>query len=908
MRKLIQLAFLLLISKISYSQITVAAATPQQGLDALIGGNVSYTFVSSQGNANQFGIFNGTASNIGFNSGMVLSTAAINPPNGFAPPQALGGAGSAGYAPLGNLVGGSNTNNAAVVTFQFTPIGDTMQFRYVFASNEYPGFVCSGFNDVFAFFLSGPNPAGGNYVNNNIALIPGTTTPVTINNVNAGNNFGACNPPGGGPACPCNQQFFVNNYAPAGNTVNIAGFTTPLTAMAPVIPCSTYTITLAVADVLDGSLNSAVFLEANSFISPAITINPTASIGGVDTVLYEGCSFAEIDILRNYELNLPHTYNLQISGTAIDGTDYTGVPQTVTFAPGDSIETITLNTIYNPNSNANSQVIITIQDTVCASAAGVITSVLILDIINVDTLQVDIGPDLISCDTINIQSVVTGGLAPYTYSWNNGQYTTPNVTNHILAGNETFVLVVDDNCNHSNSDTLTARIIEPPTAFFDITASATKVNEECGTVQVTITRQGQVNQARVYPLFFTGTATLNTDYAAPPMFGFAANQTVTQFTITPVWDGLTEGTEYITVTTVDTLCNGSTVRDSVRINIINIDAPSVNAGPDISTGCPILPQNLMPVPTGGTTPYTWQWASGETVQGITVQPATSTNYTVTMTDSCGNTATDEILVETFYPPVAEFSFASADWCEPATVVFTNTSQSVSGDLMNYDWNFGNGTSNSPDPTQVYMNDGAYTVTLIVTNSFGCTDTTTQTLEVRPKPEANFYWEPNNPSVNNPNVNFFDNSTGGASGWLWQVDGLYTATEQNPSFNFNIAGEYAITLYVNNEWGCKDTVDRTMIVTGVSTMYIPSAFTPSNDNLNETFKPQLTNILAFNMQIYDRWGELLYSTQDTHDKGWSGRAANGKLLKTDVYVYKIYAKDIYGKEFEYYGHVNLIGDM
>lgn len=903
------ISFLILILSLAgvHAQLIVNQATPQQGLNALIGGNVSYSFVSSQGSAAQFGTFNGANSNIGFNSGMVLSTAQINGPTSFAPPNGLMSAGTPGVQILNNL-GLGNTNNASVVTFSFTPIGDTISFRYVFASNEYPGFVCSGFNDVFAFFLTGPNPAGGNYNNQNIALIPGTNTPVTINSVNAGSSGGACTPPGGGPQCPCNSQYFVNNYNPNQGTVAINGFTTPLTAWAPVVPCSTYTITLAVADILDGALNSAVFLEANSFISPVVTINPNASIGGNDTVLYEGCSYADIEIVRNYDIDQTKTYNLQISGTAVDGVDYTGLPQTVTFAPGDTSQMITLNTLNNPASNSNSFVTITIQDTICSNG-GVITSTITLEIINIDTLQVDIGPDILSCDTINIQSIVTGGLAPYTYDWNAGAFATPNINNFILTGPETFILEVEDNCNNSASDTLLASVLNSPTAYFDITASATNVNEECGTVEITITRQALLDQARTYPLIISSqTATPVDDYTVPATFSFGVNQNSVTITLNPVWDALPEGTEYVTLLTVDTLCNGTFVYDSVRVNILNIDPLSLDAGIDLSTGCPILEQNINPLASGGTTPYTWAWSSGQNTQNIAVQPAITTVYELTMTDSCGNTISDEIEVETYYPPVADFSFSSADWCEPAIVLFTNTSQNQSGTITTLAWNLGNGeTGSQNNPVGVYNSDGDYVVSLVVTNSYGCVDSVSKTITVRPKPVADFYWTPESPNINNPLVTFNDNSSPDVTAWLWQISTLYSSSETNTQYQFAVPGEYKVFLTVENEFGCTDTATNTVVVTGISTIFVPSAFTPSGDNLNETFMPRVTNMREFSMKIYNRWGELLYSTENAYDDGWNGRTPSGKLLKNDVYVYKIYVKDIYGKDFEYFGNVTLMSD-
>jgi gliding motility-associated-like protein len=906
MKKILPVLLILLASSRAGAQIQVTTATPQQGLDVLIGNNVSYSFISSQGSPSQFGIFNGTNSNIGFSSGMVLSTAVINPPNGFAPPATLTGAGTPGAAILNNL-GLGNTNNAAVVTFSFTPVSDTIKFRYVFASNEYPVYVCSGFNDVFAFFLSGPNPGGGNYNNTNIALIPGTNTPVMINSVNAGNSSGTCNPPGGGGPCPCNPQYFVNNYSPNQGTVNINGFTTPLTAVAAVVPCSTYTITLAVADVLDGALNSAVFLEANSFISPQVTINPTASIGGVDTLLYEGCSYADIEILRNYDLDQQKTYYLQITGTAVDGTDYTGIPQTVTFPPGSSSQTFTLNTLSNLTSNSNTTLTITIQDTICATG-GVITSSITLNIINVNPLQVDIGPDLFTCDTINIQPVVTGGLPPYTYDWNNGQFNTPNISNYILTNPQQFILAVSDNCAYNDADTLQANILNAPTAYFGLSANTYSVNEECGTVEITFTRQELLDQARTYPITLTGTATQTDDYIIPATFSFGVNQNTTTVTLTPVWDNIAEGNETVIVTTTDTLCNGMLVYESIEISIINKNQLSMDAGNDVSTGCPIVPQNLAPVATGGTTPYTWSWSSGENTQNITAEPAVTTTYTVTMTDSCGNSISDEIQVETYYPPIAEFGFNSANWCEPSIVLFSNASVPQSGQITNYSWDLGNGElTPQNNPAGVYYEAGEYTVTLIVTNSYNCTDTISKTLTIRPKPTANFYWEPAEPSVNNPDVNLLDHSSDDASGWLWQIATLFSSTDQNTQYTFTTPGEYPVTLYIVNEFGCTDTAYNTIIVTGVSTIYIPSAFTPNNDNLNQTFMPLMTNMREFSMRIYNRWGELMYSTENPLDKGWDGRAPNGNPLKNDVYVYKIYVKDVYGKESDYYGNVLLLSD-
>lgn len=162
------------------------------------------------------------------------------------------------------LVSGSNTiRNIAVLEFDFVANGNTVAFQYIFASEEYPEFVNSLFNDVFGIFVSGPGitgPYSGNA--KNIALVPGNI-PVSINNINNGlNNGGPCE----------NCSYYVNNgtgSTPATNTgTQFDGFTTVLTASSDVIVGETYHVKIALANVSDNAFESAVFLKAGSFSTP----------------------------------------------------------------------------------------------------------------------------------------------------------------------------------------------------------------------------------------------------------------------------------------------------------------------------------------------------------------------------------------------------------------------------------------------------------------------------------------------------------------------------------------------------------------------------------------------------------------------------------------------------------------
>lgn len=152
-------------------------------------------------------------------------------------------------------------NDVIVLEFDFVPMSDSIVFEYVFGSEEYPEFVYA-YNDVFGFFISGQNPDGGEpYENKNIALIPNTDMPITINNVNDWDN----------------SEYYVNNSD--GRWVEYDGYTVPLTAAARVVPHTTYHLMMAVADASDYVLDSGVFLKANSLSAVMDTIYDTICYG-----------------------------------------------------------------------------------------------------------------------------------------------------------------------------------------------------------------------------------------------------------------------------------------------------------------------------------------------------------------------------------------------------------------------------------------------------------------------------------------------------------------------------------------------------------------------------------------------------------------------------------------------------
>ncbi len=163
------------------------------------------------------------------------------------------------------------TFDATSLEFDFVPNLNQVSFRYVFASDEYPHFVCSVTNDVFGFFVTGAKPGGGNYTNQIFTSIPGKDVPVAINTVNSGH----CGPgylfQSSRGVDTTNSKYYVDNTN--GTSIVYNAFTTVFTAKIDVIPNTSYHIKLAIADVVDGVYDSSVFIEAKSFSSSSAGIN-----------------------------------------------------------------------------------------------------------------------------------------------------------------------------------------------------------------------------------------------------------------------------------------------------------------------------------------------------------------------------------------------------------------------------------------------------------------------------------------------------------------------------------------------------------------------------------------------------------------------------------------------------------
>lgn len=456
--------------------------TPESLVDILIGEGVEYSNVTYSGFDCAAGFFNGT-SNIGFESGLVMATDGVESitPGGFG--GGFGGAGvDADLTEQLTMVNATatNLNNLIVLEFDFVPTSDVVTFEYVFASNEYPSYTCSQFNDIFGFFLSGPGITGP-FTNDaiNIALVPDptdpttyTNTPVIINTINSGVSSN-------GDSSPCDNIdpnwedysiFFTDNTGSA--TVSYPGFTVPLVATANVTACETYHIKLAIADVADGALNSAVFMQENSFNSPppieytveSNTVNIFNDDSDYIENLYEGCGTALITFERPNAVVGDIVFDFTLSGEATSGVDYeltNAIGNQIVMADGELSVALEVLTNNDALSEGIEELVIQVLpvDYGCYETDP---DTVIFEIHDQPELFVDVSEDiLLQCpgDEADLEALATGGVGglmeapfavqPYTYEW----YDLGNGANQTVVPTEptTYCVNVTDVCNQQVS-------------------------------------------------------------------------------------------------------------------------------------------------------------------------------------------------------------------------------------------------------------------------------------------------------------------------------------------------------------------------------------------------------------------------------------------------------------------------
>lgn len=350
---LLAILFVLLPARYAQAQLSVQDDQGAQQLaEYLVGRGVQVTNVTFTGRANMSGKFLNGNRNLQIDSGILLTNgysrsqrggiAGADNPSSVLASNDRGQAGDVDIDRVLQDIGAPSSirsHDACVLEFDFVPTGDTVSFRYAFASEEYPQYNCTNFNDIFLFYISGPGITG----KKNMAVVPGTNIPVAINSI----NNGITNPPHQiatcaalGPGSPF-TQYYVDNSGATSITYN--GLTKALRAFYPVRPCFQYHLKLVIADIGDGVFDSGVFLEAGSFSSEFATLNYSGpTVNGLPS-LAEGCDTARITVNFSKPVTSPKTILLYTGGTVDnDGEMLPAVPISHDLQPGESSFTFPL--------------------------------------------------------------------------------------------------------------------------------------------------------------------------------------------------------------------------------------------------------------------------------------------------------------------------------------------------------------------------------------------------------------------------------------------------------------------------------------------------------------------------------------------------------------------------------------
>ncbi|MES2593081.1 MAG: PKD domain-containing protein [Bacteroidota bacterium] len=263
-------------------------------------------------------------------------------------------------------------------------------------------------------------------------------------------------------------------------------------------------------------------------------------------------------------------------------------------------------------------------------------------------------------------------------------------------------------------------------------------------------------------------------------------------------------------------------------------------------------------------------------------------------------------------PVPAFTADDTVGCEPVCVNFQNQSTIATGTNTNYSWDLGNGSSTNQNPNTCYNNNAVYStlafnITLQVTSDSGCTATLTKTnyIKVFPNPEPGFSVQPATVSIINPVISITDLSVG-ANFWKWNFgDSDTSSISSPPPHTYADTGTYTITQIVSTLNNCIDTAYQTVTIEPEFLFYVPNSFTPNNDGQNDAFTGKGVFIIEFEMMIFDRWGNLIFFSEDIN-KPWNGTADYGsEIAQQDVYVYTIKVTDIKRKKHSYRGIVTLV---
>ena len=933
-KRLLIIAFLFSASFTANAQLDVTQhSTALELAQRLVGEGVSISNVTFTGNATMAGFFlNRGGTQIGIDSGIVLTNGTakttpsflgINGSNSITP--ATRDCGLFGDADLTAQIGGATTD-ACILQFDFVPLGDSIKFRYVFSSEEYdPEYVCF-FNDAFGFFITGPGITG----TKNIALVPNTTTPVSIRNVN--------NIPAG---CVNNPQYYIDN--PLGAPFfRHDGMTTVLTALERVQPCQTYTLKLVIADAgADSEFDSGVFLEARSLSSNAIgmtNLTQTDPASGLSYIV-EGCVTGAFNIRRPRKDPFPLVVNLSYGGTVSNGIDLMALPTSVTIPANDSFVTVNINPLIDGVPEGIEELRVY---ALAGCAAGTPTDSTIIQLRDYDIL--DLTPDTAYiCKNSSLQLTASGGYT--TYQWEADPTLSSSIIRDPVATPTnpatTYICTATiGTCNAKDSVFLRWRDMEfiskkdvncrngatgqikvaggpewPQPVEFSLDGitwqpDSTFNNIPVGNYWVKIRNAGcidsvPVNVIQAFPdLSISSLATTPASCSGAPDGTITINGAGGNSSYTYSIDGVNFQTSNVfnvpgsspTVTIKDG--NGCLATQNVSIPLNNTVTVDAGLPKTICEGTSVV----LDAVSNGTS---FQWSSpvgldDPIMLNPRANPVVDTRYYLTATTGiCSRIDSIDVFVRPAPIPDAGSDF---NICYGKNFTL-NASGGVS-----FEWtpttNFVSPSTSASQNPEVRAN-GDITYSLMVTDIFNCRSLVPDIVKVDVTPSVRiFAGNDTVASVGQPiRLHVREMSNAGVTSYNWTPGfPMPDPTDQSPVVTLNADQRFLVVGTTPD--GCKGIDDILVKVYKGPEIYVPTAFTPNNDGLNDFLEPVPVGIKEFKFfTVYNRWGQMIFTTRDPK-RGWNGKLS-GVDQPTGTFVWMAEAIDYRGNLVKRKGVVTII---
>lgn len=496
-------------------------------------------------------------------------------------------------------------------------------------------------------------------------------------------------------------------------------------------------------------------------------------------------------------------------------------------------------------------------------------------IIDPDSITFDLNTSNTICDLNNGSAIlenIQGGSGSHLINWSNGSTGDTIVQN---LGEGDYWISVSDTNGCISTDTFTIESI-PFETVIDSSSNATCFGQNNGYAELSVP-----GSSLNYNYFWTD---------------LDSNET------SPTQNNLSAGLYQVIISSSSNCSDTLTIEISepTPIFVSQIVDTSICSGNIVSLNIDL---------SGGTSPYTINWEGYDTNESPIVSPETDQNYPVQIVDSNNCEFLDTARVEILQSPEASFMIDDTVSCLAPSPLFNLVNTSTGG--VSFSWFFSDGITLLGDSIQRIFNSvGLYSVELIATNEFGCTDTmfAEDLIEITANPEANFSYSPSSPNSNTEEIIFSDLSSGNICCWEWEFNDVLWSTEENPVLynDSEIVGNNTVNLLVTDYNGCIDTITRTIVFTDEISIYAPNTFTPDGNEFNQYWRIYATGIKesSFEVIVYNRWGEKIWESRDINIP-WDG-TYKGALVNDGTYPWTIKVKQSNSDNVVIHnGHVNIL---